>query len=173
MKKLSIIIGFVFLFVGNTLLAQTNEQKIYIGAGVGLDYGGIIGGKIEYLPEKHLGLFVGLGSNLYSLGWNLGASYKILPDMKISPNLMAFYGCNAILRVEGIQTYNVTSNGFTIGGNLDIKVNSKGDKLSIGLFFPFRSDYFNDYYNRPDIEIKREITSIVISVGFNLLSYWW
>ena len=168
MKKICVI--FVALFMGSQLFGQ-NEQQFYVGIGMGLDYGGIFGGKVEYLPVKNFGLYGGLGYNLLSVGWNVGATYKITPDKKLSPNLMVFYGYNGVSKVEGAPDYEMTSYGVTVGGSLDIKVGTKGNKLSIGLFVPIRSQKFKDNYDAmksdPRIEIENELMPVAFSVGYN------
>ena len=160
------------LFMGNHVYGQS-EQQVYLGLGIGLDYGGMFGGKIEYLPIKNFGLFGGLGYNLLSAGWNVGATYKILPDKKVSPNMMVFYGYNGVSKVDGAPEYEMTSYGVTIGANLDILVGSKGNKLSIGLFVPIRSSKFMDNYdamkNDPRIELKNDLMPIAISFGYNFV----
>ena len=168
MKK--VLIFFVLLFIGSYTYGQ-NRQQVYAGVGMGLDYGGIFGVKVEYLPIKYFGIYGGLGYNLLSAGWNVGATYKILPDKKVSPNLMVFYGYNGVSKVVGASEYNMTSYGVTIGGNLDIKLGDKGNKLSLGLFVPIRSQEFMDNYdamkNNPNIEMKNNLLPIAIGVGFN------
>lgn len=163
------------LLVGNRLNAQSSsEQEVYLGLGFGFDYGGF-GGKIEYLPTRHVGLFAGLGYNLLSAGWNIGGTYKIMPDKKVSPNLMVFYGYNAVFKVadDPSSDYNVTSYGVTFGLNLDIRVGVKGNKMSIGLFVPIRSSKFKDTYDDakadPNLKIENELIPIGFSVGYNFL----
>ena len=99
--------------------------------------------------------------------------YKILPDQKVSPNLMLFYGYNGVSKVEGASEYDMTSYGVTIGANLDIKVGSKGNKLSVGLFVPIRSKKFMDNYdaikNDSRIELKNNLMPIAIGIGYNFL----
>ena len=174
----SVCIIFALLFMGSHIYGQEEQvyyeqsyQKTYLGIGFGLDYGGL-GGKFEYLPIKNFGIFGGLGYNLLTIGWNAGATFKILPDNRISPNLMAFYGYNAVLKVEGASQHNKTSNGLTIGANLDIKSNN-GNKWSIGLFVPIRSSEFMDHYNSlkddSDIEMKSGLMPILFSIGYNFL----
>ena len=166
MKKICFF--FVLMFIGCQIYGQ-NKQQVYLGVGTGMDYGGI-GAKIEYLPVKSLGLFGGFGYNLLSAGWNVGATLKIAPDKKVSPNLIAFYGYNGVTKVEGGSHYDMTSYGITFGGNLDIKVGRK-NKLSVGLFVPIRSQKFMNNYddmkNDRYIELKNELWPIAISVGFN------
>jgi hypothetical protein len=171
LKNVCVIL--VILFMGSRVYGQDAPQ-VYLGPGMGLDYGGLIGGKIEYLPVKNFGLYGGLGYNLLSVGWNVGATYKILPDKRVSPNLMLFYGYNGVTKVDGgFSEYEMTSYGVTIGGNLDIRIGSRGDKLSVGLFVPIRSQKFMDNYdamkNDPRIEVKSELLPIAISVGYNFL----
>ena len=155
--------------MGSYVYGQSS-QKVYLGPGMGLDYGGI-GGKVEYLPIKYLGLYGGVGYNLLSIGWNVGATCKILPNKRVSPNLMVFYGYNGVTKVIGASQYNMTSYGVTVGGNLDIKIGSKGNKLSAGLFVPIRSQKFMDNYdamkNDRNIEMINSLLPIAISVGFN------
>ena len=174
-RQLKITIAFfVLLCMGGNIFGQ-NKQQIYGGFGVGLDYGGIIGGKIEYLPIKNLGLFGGAGYNLLSFGWDVGATYKISPEKNVSPNLMIFYGCNGVSTIEGdgYSHYEMTSYGITIGGNLDFKSGNRGNTLSFGLFAPIRSQKFRDNYdamkNDPGIELKKKLWPVAFSVGYNIL----
>ena len=168
MKKIHVFL--VLMFIGGQIYGQ-DRQQVYFGIGMGLDYGGVFGGKIEYLPVKQVGLFGGLGYNLLSAGWNVGATVKLLPDSRVSPNLIAFYGYNGVSKIEGASEYNMTSYGVTVGGNLDIMLGRRGNKLSIGLFVPIRSKKFMDNYdlikNSPNIELENDLLPIAISVGFN------
>jgi len=164
------LIIFAFLFMGSHLYGQDRKQ-LYWGLGTGFDYGGLFGAKIEYLPVKNFGVFGGVGYALITAGWNVGATYKILPDKQISPNLMLLYGYNGVIKVVGASDYNMTSYGVTFGGNVDVTLGSTGSKLSIGLFIPIRSQKFKDNYddikNDPNIEIKNALIPIGISLGYN------
>jgi hypothetical protein len=135
-----------------------------------LDYGGF-GAKLELLPAKHFGLFAGLGYNLLSVGVNFGATLKIAPDQTVSFNPMIFYGYNGVIVIKGVSGYDMTSYGITIGGNLDIKVGLRGNKFSLGLFAPIRSQKFKDHYDAlkkdPRIDWKNELPPIAFSIGFN------
>ena len=167
----NLCVTFVLLFMGSHIYGQDSKQ-VYLGLGMGFDYGGL-GGKIEYLPVKHFGLFGGVGYDFLSAGWNVGATYKILPDNRVSPNLMLLYGYNGVSNVTGASEYNMTSYGVTIGGNLDIKLGTNGSKLSIGLFVPVRSQKFMDNYNAmkndSNIKLNNDLMPIAISVGYNIL----
>jgi hypothetical protein len=177
MKKLIKIVCFVIILFGaGNLYSQTSEQdvnalrnQIYLGMGAGFDYGGI-GVKFEYLPVKHFGLFGGFGHNFLGVGYNAGITYKILPDKKNSPNIIAFYGYNATLQVKGLppgKSLDATSYGITIGINFDVKTKN-GDKLSFGLFVPFRSSKFNKKYDEASqISDVDELLPFALSVGYN------
>src|SRR5690606_7025441 len=103
MKKMWRNIGiFSMLCMATTGYAQDeNTTKLYGGLGMGLDYGGIVGAKIEYLPIKNLGFFAGAGYNLLSAGWNVGGSYNIFFIVQLSCNPVAVYGYNGVSLVEG------------------------------------------------------------------------
>lgn len=171
MKRLVFIVAFLWLAV-SVAYSQTDAQRVYAGVGFGFDYGGI-GGKIEYLPIKYLGLFGGVGYNLKSVGWNAGATCKILPGRSVSPNIMAFYGYNAAFKGKDSYAaqYDKVSYGFTFGFNVDIHAGSKGNKFSVGLFFPIRSKEFMDTYDAAkadsNIEMDGELLPIGFSFGYN------
>ena len=171
MKKIikMIVVGVVSIIAVPKVCAQEKNQ-IYIGLGLGFDYGGI-GAKIEYLPVKHIGIFGSLGYNILDVGWNLGATYKIMPDKKVSVNPMVFYGYNGGSKISGAPEYDMISYGFTAGVNVDIKMGKKGNKLSAGLFVPFRSQKFMDNYdaikNDYRITMETELLPIAVGVGYN------
>ncbi|MCL1867401.1 MAG: hypothetical protein FWF72_00400, partial [Paludibacter sp.] len=174
-KKLILSIALLGFF-GSFAFAQqalNDEQKspiFYFGAGYGFDYGGI-GGKIEFLPVKQFGIFAGVGYNFLSLGWNIGGTFKILPDKRISPNLMLMYGYNAVLIGSDAYSkrYEMTSYGLTAGVNVDFKIGRK-DKISAGVFIPFRSNEFKENHKRAENDQYFKMTPLFpigFSVGLN------
>lgn len=158
-----------FLLAMHSASAQENNQ-VYLGLGLGFDYGGI-GAKVEYQPIKNIGVFAGLGYNLLGVGWNVGATYKIMPDKKVSVNPMVFYGYNGGSMVDGAPEYDMVSYGVTAGVNVDIKMGKRGNKLSAGLFVPFRSQKFMDNYDamKQDyrVMLQTELLPIAVGVGYN------
>ena len=159
---------FIILLFGRNMYGQDGQQ-VFLGLGSGLDFGGI-GGKIEYLPVKHLGIFGGLGYNLVSVGWNVGATFKIMPDKRVSPNLMFLYGYNKVFITFGVPEYNLTTYGVTIGGNLDVKIGRKGNKLSVGLLVPIKSQEYKDHLeiikNDAIVDVFFDLP-VAICVGYN------
>lgn len=154
--------------------AQTKGPALFAGIGIGFDYGGL-GGKLELLPEKHIGLFGGLGYDFLSSGWNVGAAYKILPGKKICPSIIAMYGYNGVFKGNDSYTarYNLTSHGPTFGVGIDVAAGIKGDKLSMTLTLPFRSQQFLDNYdvvkNDANVDIKQGLVPVGFSIGYNFL----
>ena len=167
MKKFLLCV-MLFGLIGSATFAQENS-KWYLGIGTGFDYGGF-GGKIEYLPIKNVGVFAGMGYNLLSLGWNVGGTFKILPDKKVSPNVMLMYGYNAVFVGADwyADRYEMTSYGVTAGMNLDIKVGRKDNKISVGLFVPFRSSEFKDNYQEAKDDSNLSITGSLFPIGFGV-----
>lgn len=157
-----------------TIYAQSGKPQFYAGIGGGYDYGGF-GAKLAFLPEAHIGLFGGLGYNLLSAGWNLGAEYEILPGRNISPTLMAMYGYNAVFKGKDSYTskYNMTSYGVTFGAGIDILAGSNGNKLSVGITVPIRAKNFMYNYDiikdDPNVEIKQDLIPVGFTIGYNFL----
>ena len=174
-SKIVVCAVVLFLFAREVAFSQSeekviNEPKIYFGLGMGLDYGGIFGLKAEFLPLKHFGIFGGVGYNLTpTVGWNAGVTFKTLPNKRVSPNLMAFYGYNAVLKIDGASEYDATSYGISFGVNVDVKI--KRNKFTFGLFVPIRSGSFNEIYNAakkdPRVIFKNELLPIGFGIGFN------
>jgi len=170
MKKLLMCLIF-FGLIGSSAFAQENS-KYYLGVGAGFDYGGLFGAKLEILPIESVGIFAGAGYNLLSIGWNVGGTYKILPHKKVSPNLMLMYGYNAVFVGADpyAKQYEMTSYGVTAGINLDIKVGKKNNKISTGLFVPFRSSKFMDNYDRAKDNPYLTVSTLLpvqFTFGFN------
>ncbi|MDO4728480.1 MAG: hypothetical protein Q4B43_05680 [Bacteroidota bacterium] len=165
-KKMTLAL--LFCVVGSVSYAQ--NQELYVGSGFGLDYGGV-GGKVEYLPAKNFGVFGGLGFNLLTVGWNVGATYKIPVSQMVSINPMAMFGYNGVsVTSSKFSEYEKVSYGPSFGANVDIKLGKRGNKLSAGLFVPIRSKAFIDTYNAMQEDPRLTTTSlapVLVSVGYN------
>ncbi|GAB6010861.1 hypothetical protein [Viscerimonas tarda] len=161
-----------------------NDQALYIGGGLGLDYGGL-GAKFEYFPTRHFSAFGGIGWNLVSLGWNVGFGYLQHPGKKVSPKLMAMYGYNGVLETEYPGAYSYTSSshtfssyetsyGVTLGVGLSIRVGRRGNRLDINLLFPFRSSKFMDKYNElknnSNVTMEQALLPVAFSIGYNFFN---
>lgn len=146
------------------------EQSLFIGPGFGFDHGGI-GVKAEFQPEKHIGIFGGLGYNLAKVGANAGLIYNMLPAKRVTPVLTAMYGYNAVIEVTYLdgKDYGIY-NGLTLGAGADVKLGrSRKSKLNANLLVPLRnSTFFGDYnFLRRNGEISQAMLPIAFSFGWN------
>src|SRR5690606_32408860 len=94
-----------------------------------------------------------------------------MPDKKVSVNLKVFYGYKSNSKISATPEYDKLSDGITEGDNADIKMGKKDNKLSAGLFVPFRSQKFMDNYdaikNDYRITMETELLPIAVGVGYN------
>lgn len=153
---------------------QRTEQtsSFNLGVGIGIDYGGF-GLKGVFLPSPRMGLFAGLGYNLLNAGYNVGAEYHFVPGKMICPTLLAMYGYNGVIIVDGTSQYNGTYYGPSIGFGLEVKSKKHPRNfLSFELLFPFReqayTDAINALKNSPGIQIKSEPWPVAFSFGYHL-----
>lgn len=164
------IISFWLFFVIAIGTSAQSDQSLYIGPGIGFDHGGF-GAKLEFQPEKHVGVFGGLGYNLVGAGTNGGIIFNFLPGKRVTPVLTAMYGYNAVIQVTYLdgKDYGVYS-GLTAGAGVDIKLGrSKKSKINVNLLIPFRNAaFFKDYNNlRQNGEIRQEMVPVAFSIGWN------
>jgi hypothetical protein len=166
------IISCLFLI---TKLNAQSQQKAFLGLGGGLDYGGV-GIKAEFQPVKNFSVISGIGYNLSrSPGINGGISYKLWPDRKIVPTIAAIYGYNAVIRIKysnsnstyiDVQAYY----GLSAGAGCDIYDKQKKNKLSVGIWVPFRnSEFRNRHDGLKDLGIKfqPDILPVTFTIGYN------
>lgn len=157
---------------------QKNQKRpvAYGGIGAGLDYGGF-GMKAEFLPSKYLGIFAGAGFNLDGVGLNGGISTSLMPDKNTSVFLMVMYGYNGVIVLKsnfsGASSYH-TYYGVSVGGGFDFKVGKNRNKVNLGIIVPFRSEEFDDDYERfsaGGYSFNIKPTNVLITVGFNVAGY--
>jgi hypothetical protein len=176
MKKVSI--SFCFLFIAILAFAQDEfvvenkfltDNKVDIGLGMGLDYGGF-GGRITVLPSQHVGVFGGLGYALAGVGYNFGFNYRISPDKRVVPVLHAMYGYNAALKITGDFEVNKLYYGPSFGFGLNFK-NRWVPKnfFNIELLVPIRdSQYERDLQFYEDLGVSFNQTfPITITLGYH------
>jgi len=124
---------------------ESEYSYFRFGAGLGIDYGGI-GGRISFLPEKHLSIFLAGGYALVGFGFNGGAMVKTSPDKRVSPYFSAFYGYNAAIAftVVGGSQNNKLYNGFSLGAGIHLKSRRTPTNYWLfGLVVAFRSSEFD------------------------------
>jgi hypothetical protein len=146
MKKLALLLMLsVSTFISKAQYADyTEEPKGNFGFGFGLGYGGIIGGRLSVLPEKHIALFAGLGYNLQKAGINVGGIVRFLPDKKVTPTFISMYGYNSVIVIKNAPQYTKTYYGPSFGGGLEVHLKNGQNFLNMELVIPVRSQKFRD-----------------------------
>ena len=166
----------IFLFAALTSFAQyeldeeEEESKANLGIGIGIPYGGI-GARLSFLPVKNLSLFAGGGYNLEGFGYSAGATVRLAPSKRVVPSLVAMYGYNSVIVVQGLEELNKTYFGPTVGAGMEIHKRNGQNFISIELLVPFRSQEFKDdmdfLRNSPEIEIT-DPWPVLFSFGYHM-----
>jgi hypothetical protein len=193
MKKIilfAVVLFFSFMafgqvdFASNVKKDEVQEKKqelveikrtVDIGAGLGLDYGGLLGFQLTYTPLKYLGVIVSAGYHIVAFGWQVGLKGFILPKTnlkKVRPIVKVMYGSNRAIIVDGASQYNKSYTGFTPGAGVEFRFGAKKTHgLNIDLNFPINSPEFNDDYealkNNPAIDITAPPAPVAFSLGYH------
>ena len=157
---------------GNCQASLDYEEKpIYVGLGLGMDFGGI-GGKLELMLLDYVGFFGGVGYNFNGVGINTGILFKALPKKKVTPYFFGMYGYTGVVVIQNASEYNLTDYGVSLGGGIEIKTRNL-NAWQIGLILPFRSQMFENHYqelkDNPDISLPGELSPIGFSIGFKIM----
>ena len=177
MKKLtllSLLMSAVFVSYGQDFDKNYDEETkspiINVGLGIGLDYGGI-GGRIQCVPIKQIGIYAGLGYALIGFGYNIGAQLRALPDKRVCPVFGLMYGYNGVIKVQGYEKYNKLYYGASISGGIELHNKRNSNFFNFELVIPFRSKTFYDDWDTvkhlPNIEVKSEPLPVAISIGYH------
>lgn len=151
--------------------SKSETSKGDFGIGLGLDYGGI-GGRLTFLPEKHVGLFASVGYAIVGAGYNVGAKTIVNPDSKTRVALGGMYGYNAVINVSGASQYNKIYYGTSIFVGVEFRSRYKPkDYFNLELIVPFRSQEFQNDYDalkaNPAITFKNSVLPIAVSLGYH------
>jgi hypothetical protein len=163
MYRTTLIVVFLSLFISAETIgiepesfSKKQHNMFDIGAGIGLDYGGLFGAKFSVSPIPYLSLNLGGGLTVGGFGWATGVKVNILPASRsslIRLYLQAMYGINGATYVVGKSTYNQRFTGFTPGLGLGFRFGStRRNGFDVAIHMPIRS---NDYQKQIDI-IKRD-----------------
>lgn len=145
-------------------------DKVSIGIGMGIDYGGY-GGNLLVYPQKNIGFFVGTGYALAGVGTNVGIKIRhFKTDSKIRPYLTAMHGYNTAVAVKDAKSYNRLFYGNTVGLGFDTRPRKESHgHFSFGLLVPIRDtdvDKYMNYLKNQGVTFKKELSTIAISIGY-------
>jgi hypothetical protein len=155
--------------------SKYERHYVDLGIGFGLDYGGLAGAKIAFLPIPYVSVFAAGGYYLFGFGWNTGATWHILPSTSrytLRPNIKLMYGVNGGTMVSGDDKYNKMFYGVTPGAGLEIMFGkSKRNGLDFDLNFPIHGQDFKDQLDimkaDPTITGVKDPLPVAFSLGFH------
>lgn len=152
------------------------NHTLDMGIGFGLDYGGIFGVRMTFMPMRYLGIFGCAGILNDGTGWEAGAKGYFIPKSSVKifrPYIKAMYGVNTEVFIKGTDEYNKHYLGFSAGAGTEFRFGrTKSHGINFDLNVPFRSaEYFTDLNklrNDPNIDIQFEPGVITISFGYHI-----
>lgn len=157
----------------SSIYARNEYKQFGLGIGFGLNYGGI-GLNLTYAPIKYVSFTVHGGFNLVDFNAGIGANVYLNPRTKMyRPNLKVMYGYNAVIKIYGLDEYDKTYYGLTIGFGNELRFgSSKKHGLDVDLLVPFRSQEAYDdakrVKNDPRVETFTDFIPIAISFGYHV-----
>jgi hypothetical protein len=161
----------ISFYIKNPSEDDLEAERLSIGLGAGLEYGGLGINALVY-PQKNLGFFFGAGYALAGFGYNGGIKLRKNPVHKTTPYLIAMYGYNAAIRVGNAPDYNRLFFGPSVGFGLDFKRSSEGSGYwTTGILIPIRNssvDQYIDNLERSGVEFKNTLLPITFSVGYRI-----
>jgi len=145
-------------------------DKMNIGLGAGMDYGGF-GGRVTYNVSPKIGAFGCLGYNLDALGYNLGVQFRDQISKRASLYVNGMYGYNAVLIIDGPQgKVKTTYYGPSIGVGFHKKSKRNENFWSSGIILPFRSEkVFNAIGDLQSVGYTiSPLLPLTISIGYHI-----
>jgi hypothetical protein len=148
------------------------ENMVSLGIGLGMDHGGY-GLNLAVYPEKHVGLFAGVGYAIVAPGFNGGIKLRLFSD-GVTPFVSAMYGYNAVISVQNAFQYNKIFYGMTYGLGVDMRVNpEKNGFFSFGLLIPIRDkaveEYMDDLQKKHNVSFKSGLLPIGLSFSYRFI----
>lgn len=151
-------------------------DRINLGVGLGLDYGGIGFNLIAY-PQRNIGLFAGGGYAIAGMGYNVGLKLRFVAKESKSKAVgfvTGMYGYNAAVSVQNATDLNKLFYGYTVGAGVDLRSKTKkGGYWTLTLLLPFRSSevdsYLEDLETNYNVERKSDFFPITISIGYRIV----
>lgn len=176
MKRITLLL--VFVLSSSMIFSQARESqeevsdnaRLNLGIGAGLDYGGF-GGRLTVMTSEKFGIFGAVGYNLVGAGFNGGITYKFNPNKRACPVIGAMYGYNGVIKItdggEEDETYYGPS--FSVGVEVKSRKKSNNNFWNFELVIPIRPSEFQDDINRlknSGYEISEPLP-IAFSIGYH------
>lgn len=137
-----------------------------IGAGVGLEYGGL-GIRVSGPVTKHFSLLGGVGYNFLDIGVTGGVSYEPFLKGNLRPEIIALVGANAVITDHGDlhPRFSRTYYGPSVGAGVHYYLGANDNFINIKAIFPFTTTHYQDA-----IDEGNDVKTIpfYVSVGFHI-----
>lgn len=148
-------------------------DKVSLGIGLGMDYGGI-GAKLAFYPNKYLGFYLSGGYNLNGLTYNAGVQARLFWQVKnyfIIPYISVGYGYNSVVIAEHLTAQEYY--GMTFSAGIQYKSEANKDVYySFGLTYGSETKAALDYIKYLEsigYEFKAKPLPIGISFGLHFI----
>jgi len=149
------------------------DKQVNVGLGLGLDFGGLGGVRVDFVPKPHVAVFAGIGYALIGVGYNVGVIGRILPDKHACPFVSVMYGYNAVIVVKGASQYDHIYYGPSFGAGVELHRRRSNNFWSLELLLPIRPVEYDEAITKlkttPGVKIESEPPPFGISGGY----HWW
>lgn len=146
-----------------------------IGAGIGLDYGGLAGVKVAYLPIPYIAVFGSFGWYMVSAGWQAGVQVNV-PAANTANVFRAhaklMYGVNGATVVVGKSSLDKTFYGFSPGIGVELRFGSKkSNGFDVDLTFPIHGSEWESHLSLiehdPQIASFNRPLPVAFGIGYH------
>lgn len=153
-----------------------SKHNLYIGAGVGPNYGSL-GMNVSWYPVNKLSTFISYGYNFGMANYNLGFTYRVIHNngkSKFLPLATAMYGTNARVYSETIMSEKLFT-GVTLGLGIEYhRKLARKRHWTFLLLLPFRNneridDFLKERHVKDDEWLYRSHSWFNVSIGYNFM----
>lgn len=153
---------------------RENQSNIYLGFGLGLDYGGMPGANLMYTPMRKAAFYFGVGNAFKGVGINGGASYRFQSnkrDRRVVPFITGMYGYNAVIQVVNDHTLSKLFYGASFGAGIELHRNpGRLNHWAFSLLVPLRDPAVDEYIDHLEhfygVQFTSKLMPVLFSVGY-------
>ena len=126
-----------FSLTVNAQAVTDSSLDVKVGPGVGIPYGGVVGGNIEISPFDYFSLLAGVGITQADLGWVVGGRiYLTDRNHRVRPHLGYYAGTVAVEKIQyyyydDYKNIDGTAAGFGITFNIKEHLSLDGEIIYI------------------------------------------
>jgi hypothetical protein len=144
------------------------KRKIYLGAGVGINYGAF-GVQANYLLADRIRFAAGYGANGYDMVWNLGMYLRIIDLGRFTPTFSYMYGYQNFINLKEVALFNKAYYGSSFGVGVEIWNRKKVNYLHIQGIYHVNSSELIDNLRALELvyNTNPDISSWAFSVGMH------